>query len=610
MKIKPTFMKALLLKTKADVVRETEFAGKAFLNRNASLHRKIAKIGLAFFLCAAIFSLAGTLIANVSAFIQPAQASMQREGFFISGELVDGQNQPVSGAQITALLPGNEQPIAETESQEDGSWTLEVTQVPEEELLVRFRRPHFKMQTFIMHQNELNTLREEGIYRFGDYTLERRISAGFWIATLIFLGVLLAIAFEALHSTTAALAGFSLVFLFSYVGSAFDPDLFIFSFERGLGYINWEVIFLVMGMMIIVAVIEGTGIFQWMAFQAYRLSRGQSWLLVLILMLITAGASALLDNFTTMLLMTPISLQIGLALGINPLAFIIPEVLASNVGGITTLVGTPTNILIGAYAGIGFNDFLIHQTGGVLIALVAMGAYVLFHYRKEFAQGGGGISPTLYHKLEENAKLEDPDTLWKSGVVFVIVLVGFILGERVHMVPAVPAIAGATLLLIWLKPDVHSMIKAVDWTTLVFFMALFIVVGAIQEVGLLSFIAAGMSRVIGENLPLGIFMIVFGVGTVSTAIANIPLAASMLPIVKFLSGTIPGTGSNVLYYALSMGAAMGGNGLLIGGEANLVTAGITQQTSTPISFKEFLKVGLPVTYITLTIGFLWLLIHF
>ena len=166
------------------------------------------------------------------------------------------------------------------------------------------------------------------------------------------------------------------------------------------------------------------------------------------------------------------------------------------------------------------------------------------------------------------------------------------------------------MLLVWLKPDVQHMIKAVDWTTLVFFMALFMIVGAIQEVGLISLAAEGMSRLIGENLVLGIFVIVFGVGTISTVIANIPLTAAMLPIIRFLTVSIPGAQNQVLYYALSMGAAMGGNGTLIGGEANLVTAGITEQTNTPITFKEFIKVGLPVTYLTLTIGFLWLLFHF
>jgi Na+/H+ antiporter NhaD/arsenite permease-like protein len=311
-----------------------------------------------------------------------------------------------------------------------------------------------------------------------------------------------------------------------------------------------------------------------------------------------------------MLLMTPISLQIGLALGINPLALIIPEILASNVGGISTLIGTPTNILIGASAGIGFNGFLVNQTIGVLIALGAMGAYVIWHYRKEWAKVSGGISETLYEKLKENGRIRNANALKKSGVVFILILFGFVAGEQIHVVPAVPAIIGATILLIWLKPDIHHMIRAVDWTTLVFFMTLFMVVGAVQEVGLIALAAQGISQVVGDNLALAIFVIVIGVGTLSTVVANIPMAASMLPVVEFLTGTIPGANTKVLYYALSMGAAMGGNGLLIGGEANLVTAGITAQAGSPISFKEFLKIGLPVTYITLFIGYLWLLIRF
>jgi len=189
-------------------------------------------------------------------------------------------------------------------------------------------------------------------------------------------------------------------------------------------------------------------------------------------------------------------------------------------------------------------------------------------------------------------------------------MVGFVIGERYHIVPAVPALLGATLLLVWLKPDVQKMVKAVDWTTLLFFMALFIVVGAVQEVGLISTIAQAVSNVVGDSLPLAVFFVVFGAGTMSVFIANIPLAASLLPVVEFLSGNIPGGSSKVLYYALSMGAAMGGNGFLISAEANLVTAGITAQADAPISFKEFMKVGLPVTYLTLLAGFVWLAIRF
>ncbi len=537
-------------------------------------------------------------------------AGLQTPEYVITGRLMDEQAQPVIAAMVSAHLPGDAEPLAEVESQEDGSWTLILAALPEEPLVIEIDRAHYLALAVPLNDQVQDTLASAGSYSVGEIVLQRQISAGFWAATLIFIGVLLLIAFEKLHSTTASLAGLSAVFIVHSVGGSISPNWRILDFELALTYINWEVIFLVMGMMIIVAIIEGTGIFQWAAFQAYRLSRGKSWLLVLILIALTAIASALLDNFTTMLLMTPISLQIGLALGINPLALIIPEVLASNVGGISTLIGTPTNILIGAYAGIGFGDFLVNQTVGVVLALVVLSLYVLYHYRDEWRKGSGEISEKLYQKLEENARIREPDQLWKSGVVFVLVLVGFIIGESYHVVPAVPALVGATILLIWLKPNVHAMIKAVDWTTLVFFMALFIVVGAVQEVGLISIVAGWMGQLIGTNLPLGIFVMVFGVGTLSTAIANIPLAASMLPVVQYLSAAIPGAGNQVLYYALSMGAAMGGNGLLIGAEANLVTAGITEQAGSPISFAEFLKVGLPVVYLTLTIGFLWLLIRF
>ncbi len=528
----------------------------------------------------------------------------------ISGRVVDNQGQPIVEAEINAFAPGRETPLAHTASLENGTWGFVLPFIPQDELEIVVERAHFAEERIILNAGDLAQLATTGTLRTGEMVLSRVLTPAFWAATLIFIAVLLLIAFERLHSTSAALLGISLIFIVSFIGGTFFPGLFIYTFERALTYINWEVIFLVMAMMIIIAIIEGTGVFQWTAFAAYRMSRGRSWVLVLILMAITAVASALLDNFTTMLLMTPISLQIGLAIGINPLALIIPEVLASNVGGISTLIGTPTNILIGAYADIGFNGFLVNQTPGVILALVAMGGYVLWHYRKEWRKSTGGISPRLYERLEENARIRQPDALRKSSVVFVLVIIGFILGEQIHVPPAVPALIGATALLIWLKPDVHAMIKAVDWTTLVFFMALFMIVGAIQEVGLISLIASQIGAFVGDNLALAIFVIVFGVGTLSIVIANIPLAASMLPVVEFLSGTIPGANSKVLYYALSMGAAMGGNGTIVGAEANLVTAGITQQAGTPISFAEFLKVGIPVTYITLTIGFLWLYFWF
>lgn len=533
----------------------------------------------------------------------PHQAMDSPTAYILIGQLLDAQGQPITAATVRL---GE----AEVESQEDGSWALALADLPTAGTDLVIERPHFTTRTLPLDTAVRQQLQNHSAYNIGSLTLERQITIGFWVATLAFVLVLALIAFEKLHSTTASLVGLSIIFVSTFIGRAFAASWFIIDFERALEYINWEVIFLVMAMMIVIAIIEETGVFQWLAFQAYRLSRGRLWLLVLILMLITAVASALLDNFTTMLLMTPISLQIGIALGINPLALIIPEVLASNVGGITTLIGTPTNILIGAYADIGFTDFLANQTVGVLIAMAFMAAFVLYHYRRDLFKESSGISPVLYGRLQQNARIEKPKVLAKSGVVFLLVLVGFVIGERFHVVPAVPALLGATILLVWLKPDIQKMIKAVDWTTLVFFMALFIVVGAVQEVGLISAIAQGVSGAIGDSLPLAVLFVVLGVGSMSVVIANIPLTASLLPVVEFLSGTVPGANSKVLYYALSMGAAMGGNGFLISAEANLVTAGITAQADSPISFKEFMKVGLPVTYLTLLAGFLWLAIRF
>lgn len=542
------------------------------------------------------------------------QTEPDTEAYVVTGRLLDSQEQPVVDAEIIAHLSGEEvetaERLGETTSLEDGSFNLHLPELPSETAVLTVESHHFNSRQIALAGSPVESLAERGFYHVETLTLERRITVGFWLAGLIFFGVLLIIALEKLHSTTAALAGISAVFFVTFLGEAFWDDLYIFSLERALAFINWEVIFLVMAMMIIIAILEGTGIFQWTAFQAYRMSRGRSWLLVLILILVTAVASALLDNFTTMLLMTPISLQIALALGINPFALIIPEVLASNIGGISTLIGTPTNILIGAHADIGFSGFFVHQTLGVVIALAVMSLYILWHYRAEWRKQAGGISPRLYQQLEKNARIEDPVTLRRSGIVFGAVLVGFLIGEQFHVGPAVPALIGATALLVWLKPDVEHLIKAVDWTTLVFFMALFMTVGAIQEVGLISMIAGGISQIVGTSLTAAIVVMVFGVGLLSVFINNIPLAAAMLPVADFLTSTIPGADSKALYYALSMGAAMGGNGSLVGAEANLVTAGITAQAGLPIVFLEFLKVGLPVTLLTLTVGVLWLIVHF
>jgi Na+/H+ antiporter NhaD/arsenite permease-like protein len=518
--------------------------------------------------------------------------------------------EPVHDAEVIALANDDTEPIAHSASQFDGTFLINLPRAQYDSMVLHIERPHFQPTDLELDAAALGQLNECGSVQFSEISLERHITSGFWVATLSFALVLGLIALEKLHKTTAALLGAALVLGVSFVGGALDPSLFIFDFEIALEYVDFDVIFLVMGMMIVIAVIEETGIFQWMAYQAYRLSRGKLWLLVTILIVITAVASALLDNVTTMLLMAPITIQIALTLGLNPIALLMPEVLASNVGGISTLIGTPTNILIGSYAGLGFNDFLFNLTPGVVMALVVLTIYIVLRSRKQYAEAGGNLSDAMRERLKERGRITQPEKLRKAGIIFAFMLVLFITGDSFHLVPAVTAILGAVAMLLWVAPDIEEMMQVVDWTTLMFFIALFISVGALQEVGLISYIATGIGNLVGDNLLAATLILVWSAALLSGLIDNIPFAATMLPVVGYLTRTIPGAESNVLWYALSIGAAMGGNSTLIGSSPNLVTAGIAERAGYRMTYVEFLKVGLPATIITVIVGTVWLLIHF
>jgi Na+/H+ antiporter NhaD/arsenite permease-like protein len=538
----------------------------------------------------------------------PTPLAAGEEAPTVEGRLLDPQGEPVTGAHVAVLDDG--EAIGEAESNPDGSFLVDLERLPQHSVVVHIQRPHFEDQEWHGTPEALVLLENDNHLYVSDLTMERRVTVGFWVATLTFIGLLVLIAMEKLHNTLSALLGMALIFLVSYIGAPVNPDLFILDFERALQYINFEVFFLVLGMMIVISIVEETGIFQWLSYWAYRISRGRVWLLAVVLMCLTAVASALLDNVTTMLLMTPISLQIALALQMNPMALLIPEVLASNVGGIATLIGTPTNILIGSYAGLTFNDFVTHLTPGVLLAQAALIAYTQVRFRKEYSAVGSALSPTLQAKLAENARITKPGVLIKAGVVFAGMLILFVIGERFHLGPAVTALIGAILLLVWIQPDVDEIIRTVDWTTLLFFIGLFVCVGALEEVGLIGQIAVLLGNIVGDRLGLAMGLITYAAAFLSMVVANIPFAAAMLPVIGYLTRAIPGATNDVLFYALSVGAAMGGNGSLIGASANLVTAGIAERAGYPITYKTFMRYGLPSMVLTVTIGLLWLYIRF
>jgi Na+/H+ antiporter NhaD/arsenite permease-like protein len=528
----------------------------------------------------------------------------------ITGRLLDSHGEPVAEAEVSVREPDLTGPVAVAHSQPDGTFTLLIPRTASSSFTIDIRRPHFASVEWRPSGAQIETLRQVGTLHLPDQELTRIVGPGFWIAVLVFVGILLLIAMERMHNTMAVLLGMTIIFFSTYVGGTFFDSLYILDFEKALGFIDFEVIFLIMGMMMFIAVVEGTGLFQWLAYSAYRLSRGRAWLLAIVLMLVTAVASAFLDNVTTMLLITPITVEIAISMGMSPLPLLIPEVLASNVGGVATLVGTPTNILVGSYANISFGDFLIKLTPGVLLALLSLIIYIEIVYFREYRMASTTTSPLLLKKLAEDSRITQPVELRKAGVVGTLMLAFFLFGDIFRLVPAVTALGGATVLLVWVRPNVEDMIEAVDWTTLVFFMGLFIVVGAVQEVGAISAVADLIARLVGTNLTLAWIVVLWMTAILSAAVDNIPFTAAMLPVAGFLSSTIPGAENQVIYYALALGAAFGGHGTLIGSSANLVTAGIARQAGYPITYGEFLRKGFPALVITTVVAMIWLAIRF
>ncbi len=540
-----------------------------------------------------------------------ASAQPQQGGNVLVGQAVNPQGMPIKNMQVK-LWRGAEETEFKTHSHSDGWFVLDMSKVSLDKTVwtLKLERRHFSVKMVELSQETVSRLAGGEAFCIGQVKVDRRKTAAFWITLVIFAFMMFLIAATPMHNALAALLGASLLLAMSAVGHLFNTDLIVFGFGDAVSSIDWNVIFLIMGMMIVIAVVEGTGVFRWLAFFAFKKSKGKLWLLMLILMAITAVSSAILDNVTTMLLMTPITIRIALAMDIDPLVLLMPEVMAANVGGLSTMVGTPTNILIASYSGISFSQFLINLTPGVLLALGGLVGYCLFIYRKTFKEQAGQISEALHDRLEKGAVIAQPEHLKKSGWVGLGMLVLFLFGEHLHMPPAVIALMGATSLLVWIRPNVEEMIEAVDWTTLVFFLTLFMAVGALQEVGFIDLIASGAGELVGENLFLGMLVITFMAALISTVIPNIPFTATMLPVVAYLTAQIPDAPAESLYFCLAVGAAMGGNGSLIGASANLVTSGIAERSGHPISFARFFKVGFPALLITVTLAFGWLLLRY
>jgi Na+/H+ antiporter NhaD/arsenite permease-like protein len=444
-----------------------------------------------------------------------------------------------------------------------------------------------------------------------NFTLKRHITPAFWIASGILLLVYVVIALEWMHRTLAALLGGALVLFITYTAGTFFPGYFILSFEDAVAAIDMNVIFLLMGMMIIVGVLKKTGLFQWMAYKSYAIARGNVFILSCILMLVTAVASAFLDNVTTMLLMIPVTIEIAVTLKINPIALLIPEVFASNVGGTATLIGDPPNILIGSYAKLSFMNFVMNLG---LICLICLGVtliYYVYWYKKSYLKAEVQDADRTIEYLRQEYRITNYKLLFLCLGFLAFTILLFVIHGVLHMEPAVAALTGAMLLLAFARVDIVEMLEnEVEWPTLVFFMGLFIVVAAAEETGLIQAIAEGVALVSRGNLTVAVLMVLWVSALASAAVDNIPFTATMLPIIAFLNTTIPGAENGVLWWALALGACFGGNGTMIGASANVVTVGMAEKAGYQISFLYYMKACFVPMMITVILSSAYLLMVF
>ena len=449
-------------------------------------------------------------------------------------------------------------------------------------------------------------------------------------AVYVGLGILLfvyaLIITEVVHRTLAAALGGLLAVLALNFYSVEDT----LSLKAVTTMIDWETIGLLLGMMVMVGVISHTGVFEWFAVQAYKKSGGEIWTLVVILCAVTAVLSAFLDNVTTMLLLTPVTIQIAKVLDIKPIPILISEVLFSNIGGAATMIGDPPNIMIGsamspsaiegnkdadiaalASEGVTFNDFIIEMAPGILLTIVPSFMLIRWLYKDEFS----GRRDRDITELERQYAIKDMKGLKVSGTILCLVIVGFFLHPVVHIAVSWVALGGAVIMLLATNPhELEEPLEHVEWTTLLFFAGLFVLVHSLQYMGVIdyigSFVQKGIEAFNEEYRLAAAVVIILWVSAIASAfIDNIPYTATMIPIVLSLSVEL-NLDLGPLIWALAFGACLGGNGTLIGASANVVTAGLSEEAGYPISFNEFFRAGFPVMILsTFIVTFYMLLVY-
>jgi Na+/H+ antiporter NhaD/arsenite permease-like protein len=410
------------------------------------------------------------------------------------------------------------------------------------------------------------------------------------LAAAIFFAIYALIVTERLHRALAALLGAVLVIALRLLDQheAFSQDV-----------VDFNVIFLLASMMIIANILGKTGIFQWLAIEAVRRAGGRPYRLLVIVSLITAIASAFLDNVTTVVFMTPVTFFIAQRLRISPVPFLISEILASNIGGTATLIGDPPNIIIGSRLGKDFNDFLVNAAPAAIACLAVYLAAARWLFRRSLAKSSTTLAADDIARLvDEERKIEDPHLMRIGLTVLGLTIIGFLLARPLGLEGATIALGGAVLLMILAKADVHEVLKSVEWSTLLFFIGLFIVVGAVVKAGIISDLARQVLALTGGRTEVAALLILWMSAVLSAIVDNIPYTIAMIPLVQDLGQSV---NIEPLIWALVFGADMGGNATIVGASANVVVSSMSEARGHPITFRGYLRYGVPATLLTLLV---------
>lgn len=415
------------------------------------------------------------------------------------------------------------------------------------------------------------------------------------ISLVVFVATMALIVSEKVHRATAALTGAVILLLLN-----------IFSFDTAVSYIDFNTLGLLVGMMLFVGVIKESGLFEYLAVRAARLAKGDPWLVMVALMLITAILSAFLDNVTTILLVGPVTLTICELLDVNPIPYFITEMMASNIGGTATLIGDPPNIMIGSAMGLSFLDFIRYDAPAVLIILVVIIICFRFIYGRKM-----DVAPENKQKVMELVPAEcikDHKLFVKSIVMACAVVVGFMLHDTIGVSSSVIALAAAAIMLLIGHQDLEHVILSVEWSSIGFFAGLFIVVGAMEETGLITMFANWLIGITGGQTLITMLVILWASALISSVLDNIPFVATMLPVLLTMQST--GMDITPLIWALSLGACLGGTGTLVGASANIVLAGVSEKHGYKITFMQYLKVGFPLMLVSIVVATIYLVIVF